>query len=43
MLRLIPTAVHKLEDVAYTIEKFKLMKVKLEAGEYHANEIVNWR
>jgi glycine C-acetyltransferase len=43
MLRLIPTAVHTLEDVNYTIEKFKLMKVKLEAGEYHANEIVNWR
>jgi glycine C-acetyltransferase len=43
MLRLIPTAVHTLEDVTYTIEKFKLMKVKLEAGEYHANEIVNWR
>lgn len=43
MLRLIPTAVHTLEDVAYTIETFKKMKVKLEAGEYHANEIVNWR
>ncbi len=43
MLRLIPTAVHRLEDVDYTIEKFKLMKVKLEAGEYFANEIVNWK
>lgn len=43
MLRLIPTAVHTLEDVNYTIETFKKMKVKLEAGEYHANEIVNWR
>jgi len=43
MLRLIPTAIHKLEDVEYTIETFKKVKVKLEAGEYFANEIVNWR
>ncbi len=43
MLRLIPTAVHTLEDVAYTIETFKKMAVKLKAGEYHANEIVDWR
>jgi glycine C-acetyltransferase len=43
MLRLIPTAVHTLEDVSYTIETFKKMKVKLEAGDYFANEIVNWR
>ena len=44
MLRLIPTAVHKLEDVEYTIETFKKVKVKLEAGEYEAAvEIVNWR
>lgn len=43
MLRLIPTAVHTLEDVSYTIETFKKVKVKLEAGEYHANEIVDWR
>jgi glycine C-acetyltransferase len=44
MLRLIPTAVHKLEDVEYTIETFKKIKVKLEAGEYEAAaEIVDWR
>ncbi len=44
MLRLIPTAVHTLEDVAYTIETFKKIKVKLEAGEYEATrEIVNWK
>ncbi len=43
MLRLIPTAIHKMEDVEYTIESFKAMKVKLEAGEYEANEIVDWR
>jgi glycine C-acetyltransferase len=44
MLRLIPTAVHKIEDVEYTIETFKKIKVKLEAGEYEAAaEIVDWR
>jgi len=44
MLRLIPTAVHQLEDVTYTIETFKKIKVKLEAGEYEAAaEIVDWR
>jgi glycine C-acetyltransferase len=43
MLRLIPTAVHTLEDVQYTIDTFRKVKVRLEAGEYHANEIVNWR
>jgi len=43
MLRLIPTAVHKLEDVEYTIDTFKKMKVKLEAGEYEASEIVDWK
>jgi len=43
MLRLIPTAIHKLEDVEYTIETFKKMKVKLEAGEYEAAEIVDWK
>jgi len=44
MIRLIPTAVHKLEDVEYTIETFKKVKVKLEAGDYEAAvEIVDWR
>lgn len=42
MLRLIPTAVHTLEDVEYTIETFKKVKEKLEAGEYHAEKIVSW-
>lgn len=42
MLRLIPTATHTLEDVQYTIETFKKVKVKLEAGEYHAEKIVSW-
>jgi len=42
MLRLIPTAVHTLEDVSYTIECFKKVKEKLELGEYKADSIVSW-
>jgi glycine C-acetyltransferase len=34
LLRLIPTAVHTLEDVEYTIKAFKDVRQKLEAGEY---------
>ena len=34
MLRLIPTAIHTLEDVKYTIETFKIMKDNLAAGVY---------
>lgn len=34
MLRLIPTAVHSLEDVEYTIKCFKEIKYKLENGKY---------
>lgn len=34
MLRLIPTAVHTLEDVEYTIKAFKEVKRKLENNEY---------
>ena len=34
MLRLIPTAVHTLEDVKYTIEAFKEINAKLENGDY---------
>jgi glycine C-acetyltransferase len=39
ILRLIPTAMHTLEDVEYTIETFSKVKVKLEAGEYKSDEI----
>ncbi len=39
MLRLIPTAVHTLEDVNYTIETFKIVKKKLDDGEYKAEEL----
>lgn len=42
MLRLIPTAVHTLEDVQYTIDTFKKVQQKLKAGEYHAEKIVSW-
>jgi len=34
MLRLIPTAVHTLEDVEYTIEAFAKVKEKLDAGHF---------
>jgi glycine C-acetyltransferase len=42
MLRLIPTAVHTLEDVKYTIETFKKIQERLLAGEYHSDKIVSW-
>jgi glycine C-acetyltransferase len=34
LLRLIPTAVHTLEDVEYTINAFKAVKEKIEKGLY---------
>ena len=40
LLRLIPTAVHTLEDVEYTIEVFKKVKDKLSAGAYAKDKIV---
>jgi glycine C-acetyltransferase len=39
MLRLIPTAVHTLEDVAYTIETFKTVQEGLKAGNYKAEDL----
>ncbi len=39
ILRLIPTAVHTLEDVTYTIESFSKIVGKLKAGEYEADKI----
>lgn len=42
MLRLIPTASHTLEDVAYTIETFKKVQDKLKAGEYQSEGIATW-
>lgn len=34
IIRIIPTAVHSAEDVRYTVESFREIKKKLEAGEY---------
>jgi glycine C-acetyltransferase len=39
LLRLIPTAVHSLEDVRLTIEAFKQVRTKLEAGAYKADKV----
>jgi glycine C-acetyltransferase len=39
MLRLIPTAAHTLEDVNYTVETFRKVKTKLDAGEYKSEEM----
>ena len=39
MLRLIPTAVHTLEDVTYTIETFKTILEGLKAGKYKSEEL----
>jgi len=39
ILRLIPTATHSLEDVAYTIKAFAEVRDKLAAGKYSGEEI----
>ena len=39
LLRLIPTAMHTIEDVEYTIETFKKISGDLKAGKYKADEI----
>ncbi|MCW3804789.1 aminotransferase class I/II-fold pyridoxal phosphate-dependent enzyme [Plebeiibacterium marinum] len=41
MLRIIPTAVHTLEDVEYTIKAFGEVKEKLAAGAYQSDKIAN--
>jgi len=41
ILRLIPTAVHTLEDVEYTIDAFKKIVGKLHAGEYVSDKIAS--
>ncbi len=43
MLRVIPTAVHTMDDVNRTIEVFKQIKVKLDAGEYLSDEMQNMK
>ncbi len=41
MLRLIPTAVHSLEDVDFTVKAFSEIKEKLEAGKYQSDKIAS--
>lgn len=41
LIRLIPTAVHTLEDVQYTINAFKDIKKNLDAGKYATGVIVD--
>jgi len=43
ILRLIPTAVHTLEDVKYTIECFSKIVGKLKAGEYMSDKIAEFK
>jgi len=41
MLRIIPTAVHTLEDVEYTIKAFSEVQEKLDAGKYKSDKIAS--
>jgi glycine C-acetyltransferase len=41
MLRLIPTAVHTMEDVDYTIKAFREIHEKLKAGKYQSDKIAS--
>ncbi|MCL2041287.1 MAG: aminotransferase class I/II-fold pyridoxal phosphate-dependent enzyme [Bacteroidales bacterium] len=41
ILRLIPTAVHTLDDVKYTIDAFREIKKKLDAGVYDAQDFAD--
>jgi glycine C-acetyltransferase len=43
MLRLIPTAIHTMEDVEYTIKTFKTIQEKLSRGEYEGEGITKWQ
>jgi len=40
LLRLIPTAVHTSQDIVETIEAFKAVQLKLQAGAYEAEPVV---
>ncbi|HOO84626.1 MAG TPA: pyridoxal phosphate-dependent aminotransferase family protein [Prolixibacteraceae bacterium] len=41
LLRIIPTAVHSLEDVDYTIKAFTEVRKKLDEGKYSTTQIAN--
>jgi len=43
MLRIIPTAVHTIEDVEYTIKAFGEVQGKLKAGKYYSDNVVSVR
>ncbi len=42
ILRIIPTAIHSMEDVAYTIECFSKIVGKLKSGQYMAEKIASF-
>ena len=42
LLRLIPTAVHTIDDVNYTIKSFSSIKNKLEKGEYVSEKLASF-
>lgn len=42
MLRLIPTAMHSLEDVKYTVDTFKTVQEKLKNGEYKSESVATF-
>jgi glycine C-acetyltransferase len=42
ILRLIPTAIHTMEDVTYTIESFSKIIGKLKSGQYMAEKIASF-
>jgi len=41
ILRLIPTAMHSLDDVEYTLKAFKAVRKKLESGDYSRTEFAH--
>jgi glycine C-acetyltransferase len=41
ILRIIPTAVHTIEDVNYTLDAFSKIKEKLEAGKYSQTDMID--
>jgi glycine C-acetyltransferase len=41
MLRIIPTAVHTMEDVDYTIKAFREVQEKLKDGKYKSDKIAS--
>ncbi len=43
ILRIIPTAVHTMEDVNYTVETFKKIQAKLVKGEYQSEKLASFK